>query len=75
MLEKKIGKLRQAAVQFRTDAPKASAHTNFQQAVISMDACVESWESLLAQSRDLLRNRPAMADEQDAVREDDDSTD
>ncbi len=59
MLEKKIGKLRQAAGQFRIDAPKASAHTNFQQAVISIDACVEEWERLSAQSRESLRNLPA----------------
>lgn len=51
MLRKKIGKLRKAAVQFRSDAPLASTHTNFQQAVISMDACVESLERLLAQAQ------------------------
>ena len=58
MLEKKIGKLRQAAAQFRIDAPAASAHTNFQQAVISIDACIEEWERLLVQSRELLQNLP-----------------
>ena len=47
MLRKKIGKLRQAADQFRTDAPLASTHTNFQQAVVSMDACVGELQSLL----------------------------
>ena len=47
MLRKKISKLRKAAEQFRVDAPQASAHTNFQQAVISMDACVEELEQLL----------------------------
>ena len=47
MLRKKIGKLRQAAEQFRRDAPLASTHTNFQQAVVSMDACIEELESLL----------------------------
>lgn len=49
MLRKKISKLRAAAEQFRIDAPNASAHTNFSQAVISMDACVEELETLLAQ--------------------------
>lgn len=48
MLRKKIGKLRQAAEQFRTDAPRASTHMNFQQAVISIDACVRRLEQLLA---------------------------
>ena len=47
MLTKKIGKLRAAAEQFRHDAPNASAHTNFQQAVISMDACVDALSGLL----------------------------
>lgn len=51
MLAKKIGKLKKAAEQFRTDALNASAHTNFQQAVLSMDACVEELEKLLAASR------------------------
>ena len=44
MLRKKIGKLRSATAEFRTDAPKASTHTNFQQAVISMDTCVQELE-------------------------------
>lgn len=70
MLEKKLGKLRQAAAQFRTDAPSVSAHTNFQQAVISMDACVEEWERLLAQSRELFRSLPAKGIEQDAAEDD-----
>lgn len=47
MLGKKISKLRRAAEQFRHDAPLASSHTNFQQAVVSMDACVVELESLL----------------------------
>jgi hypothetical protein len=47
MLRKKIGKLRKAADQFRTDAPIASSHTNFQQAVISVDFCIEQLEELL----------------------------
>ena len=40
MLAKKIGKLRKAADQFREDAPLASTHTNFKQAVISIDFCI-----------------------------------
>lgn len=47
MLRKKIGKLRQAAAKFRADAPTASTHTNFQQAVISMDVCVRDLELIL----------------------------
>ncbi len=47
-LRKKIGKLRAAADQFRADAPGASDHTNFRQAVISMDGCVEELERILA---------------------------
>ncbi|MDP1799106.1 MAG: amidohydrolase [Planctomycetaceae bacterium] len=46
-LRKKIGSLREAAKQFRVDAPLASDHTNFRQAVISMDACVTEWEQIL----------------------------
>ena len=49
MLRKKIGKLRKATVQFRDDAPEASQHTNFKQAVISIDACVTELEQLLEQ--------------------------
>ncbi len=56
MLEKKIGKLKKAADQFRIDAPEASSHTNFQQAVISIDACIEEWETLLAAGREQLTN-------------------
>jgi len=48
MLKKKIGKLRKAAEKFRHDAPLASAHTNFEQAVRSMDACVAALEEILA---------------------------
>lgn len=50
MLRKKIGKLRAAADQFRIDAPNASLHTNFQQAVISIDAAVQELSRLLQQS-------------------------
>ena len=47
MLRKKIGKLRQAAAKFREDAPTASTHTNFQQAVISIDVCVRDLEMIM----------------------------
>lgn len=47
MLAKKIGKLRNAAGQFRKDAPLASSHTNFQQAVLSMDGCVQALDAIL----------------------------
>ncbi|MEX0717219.1 MAG: amidohydrolase [Planctomycetaceae bacterium] len=50
MLKKKLPKLKAAAAQFRVDAPRVSLHTNFQQAVISLDACVERLEQLLARS-------------------------
>lgn len=46
-LRKKIGKLRAAAVQFGDDAPKASDHTNFKQAVISLTGCVTELEAIL----------------------------
>ena len=48
-LRKKIGKLRAAAAQFAIDAPLASDHTNFRQAVISMNVCVEDLERILEQ--------------------------
>ncbi len=59
MLSKKIGKLRKATGQFAVDAPLASTHTNFQQAVLSMQTCVEDLERLLAQGQTLLRQLPA----------------
>jgi hypothetical protein len=58
MLTKKIGKLRAAAEQFRKDAPNASAHTNFQQAVISMDACVDALSELLDVAKTSAADRP-----------------
>ena len=47
LLGKKISKLRRAADQFRHDAQIASTHTNFQQAVLSIDACVAELEGIL----------------------------
>ena len=57
MLTKKIGKLRKAADQFRIDAAEASMHTNFQQAVISIDACVEELEVLLEAGKQSLQEQ------------------
>ena len=50
MLQKKLGKLRRAGEQFAQDAPQASTHTNFVQAVVSMRAAVETLERLLKQA-------------------------
>ena len=47
MLSKKIGKLEKAAQEFAVNAPQASSHTNFQQAVISMKACCQSLRGIL----------------------------
>lgn len=51
-LRKKMRKLREAAAQFRQDAPVASDHENFRQAVISLDGCVGELEQILAQFPD-----------------------
>jgi hypothetical protein len=59
MLRKKIGKLRSAARQFETDAPAASTHTNFQQAVISMNFCLDQLEDLLATGDQLMAKTPS----------------
>lgn len=49
MLDKKLSELRKAAEQFAIDAPHASTHTNFAQAVISIRASVGELEQLLAE--------------------------
>lgn len=46
-LRKKIRRLREAATQFAENAPIASTHLNFQQAVISFTAAVCELEELL----------------------------
>jgi cob(I)alamin adenosyltransferase len=46
ILRKKLSKLRPAVEQFAQDAPRASTHTNFVQAVVSARACVEELERL-----------------------------
>lgn len=51
MLGKKIVGLRRATERFRIDAPLASTHTNFQQAVRSMDICLGRLEQLLDEGR------------------------
>ena len=51
MLGKKIGRMRRATEQFRKDAPLASTHTNFVQAVRSIDLCVTRLEELLVEGR------------------------
>lgn len=44
---KKIGKLKKAAAEFREHAWSASTHTNFQQAVMSVEYATEQMEHLL----------------------------
>ena len=51
MLAKKIGRLRKAADKFRVDAPLASTHTNFKQAIISIDFCIAELADLLESAR------------------------
>ena len=53
MLTKKIGRLRRATEQFAEAAPLASTHTNFQQAVRSMQICLKRLDELLAEAREL----------------------
>lgn len=55
MLSKKLGKLANAASQFRKDVQEASTHTNFQQAIISIEACVEELRALLKVGQQLLQ--------------------
>lgn len=49
MLDKKLPSLRQAVEKFAIDAPLASTHTNFIQAVISIRASTEELTSLCTQ--------------------------
>ena len=62
MLRKKIGKLRKAADSFAADAPLASTHTNFEQAVQSLYVCVGDFESLLERGRARLKELEPAAD-------------
>ena len=50
---KKIGKLRKAVIQFRKDAWRSSTHTNFQQAVVSVEHATDRLELILDQARSL----------------------
>jgi hypothetical protein len=50
---KKIGKLRTAVTQFRADAWRASTHTNFQQAVMSVERATDEMESILKRAATL----------------------
>ena len=61
MLNKKVGKLRKAAELFAVDALKASTHTNFQQAVKSMNVCVRELLALSARGQELLAVLPPTA--------------
>lgn len=57
MLRKKIGKLRTAVEQFEQDAPVASTHTNFQQAVESIKTCHGDLVELLALGKAALEEK------------------
>ena len=65
MLRKKIGKLRAAAAEFRLNAPRASTHMNFQQAVISLDTCVQDLEAVLATCVSAAPSQPLTEDDTD----------
>lgn len=56
---KKIGKLRAASVQFQEDAWAASTHTNFQQAVLSVQYSVEQMAVILAAAKEKLASEAA----------------
>lgn len=56
-LRKKLSKLKAASAQFAIDAPVASDHTNFRQAVISIDGCVRELEGIV--KRCAVRRAPA----------------
>lgn len=72
MLNKKLSKLRQAVEQFAIDALKASTHTNFQQAVKSMNVCLRELQTLSAQGQKLLAALPSAATKSLATNDDDD---
>lgn len=50
---KKIGKLKAAVEQFKEDAWRASTHTNFQQAVISVEYSTQQMDDILQQVAEL----------------------
>jgi hypothetical protein len=47
MVRKKFGKLRSAAERLATEQPEISNHTNFEQAAISLTACVHAIQECL----------------------------
>lgn len=63
ILQKKLAKFRAAVEQFATDAPKASAHTNFAQAVISIRGCADELRSILEQATQRTPESAASASE------------
>jgi hypothetical protein len=64
MLRKKLGKLGRAAEKFRGQVAEVSEHTNFKQAVISMDACVAELRELLAAGEAALTRASESAEEE-----------
>jgi hypothetical protein len=74
MLSKKVGKFRKAAEQFAIDALKASTHTNFQQAVKSMNVCVRELQELSARGRELVASLPITATNQEDEIDGDETT-
>jgi glutaredoxin 2 len=66
MLGKKFGKLKAATAQFAIDAPEVSTHTNFAQAVISMQTVINDLQSCLDHAQTLLKNVSA-TDEQEST--------
>jgi len=50
MLHKKLSDLDQASQKFAHDAPLASTHTNFQQAVVSIATCVADLREILSRN-------------------------
>jgi hypothetical protein len=67
MLAKKIRKLRTAADRFATAAPLASTHTNFAQAVISIQASVAALERLLQAAPPAVQNESSNVHADDAL--------
>ena len=61
MLRKKLSKLARAADAFRDDAPQASSHMNFQQAVKSLDAAVAELRRLLTAGDAAVKQQQAAA--------------
>jgi len=71
MLGKKLHRLRGAADQFAADAPRASTHTNFAQAVISVRGVLATLETLLQHSRSIATPAAIETDLESGLEEDD----